>query len=487
MYSPSINIYLVDTPGFDDTTRSDKEVLKEIATWLGDSYKHRIRLSGIIYVHRITDLRMQGSARKNLFMFKKLCGPQALQNVILVTTMWELVNPAEGEKRENQLIKTPEFWGWMMDQGSQVQRHYNTRESAMRLLEIFVACRETHAPVALDIQREIVDGKKNLDQTSAGRELDSALLQEREKFKRELAEMQQEIKEALAVRDHEAAEMIRQSQEEMTRKINELERDRADLKVSLETLHAQRFAKVERQFEEQEQKITRVTEENTSLREVARMAEESLRALTLERDEHSERQSKIEEEISNFRRQFDCRQESPPPAYEAGNESDWTTVPNSLDTSDGTILVRKGTSHSAIPDSDSMPITVYGEDRFIFGGPKGKRWWLGPLSDDEIWAIRWKDLRIAELGGLASGFFSWTEPNGKVRVGRSSGVQLLYCSTANRKQQKEIPRLATPHLTIGTMGNAKSKGISFGLLTLFLWALTSCTTHAGAVAASAVT
>lgn len=108
------NLYLVDTPGFDDTNRSDTEVLRELATWLTDSYTAHIKLSGIIYLHRISDVRMQGSAKKNLFMFKKLCGNDALKNVILATTMWDRVSQSEGDARELELTSTMDFWGWMM-------------------------------------------------------------------------------------------------------------------------------------------------------------------------------------------------------------------------------------------------------------------------------------------------------------------------------------------------------------------------------------
>lgn len=46
--------------------------------------------------------------KKTLFMLKKQCGKDALRNSILVTTMWDRVDPADGDKREKQFINTPE-------------------------------------------------------------------------------------------------------------------------------------------------------------------------------------------------------------------------------------------------------------------------------------------------------------------------------------------------------------------------------------------
>lgn len=109
--SPDRTVYLIDKPGFDDTKKIDTEALSEIALLLGDPYRNKILLSGIIYAHRITDIRMQGSAKKNLLMFRQLCGQDALNKVVLVTTMWDKVSNDEGVKRETELPDTPEFWG----------------------------------------------------------------------------------------------------------------------------------------------------------------------------------------------------------------------------------------------------------------------------------------------------------------------------------------------------------------------------------------
>ena len=65
MYSPNIRITLFDTPGLDDTMRSDTDVLEEIAAFLSHTYKQHVLLSGIIYFHRITV--------RTLFDFDSVC------------------------------------------------------------------------------------------------------------------------------------------------------------------------------------------------------------------------------------------------------------------------------------------------------------------------------------------------------------------------------------------------------------------------------
>ena len=65
---PQRTIYFIDTPGFDDTIRSDTEVLRELAHWFSKSYSDNIKLNGILYFHRISDNKMQGSAKKHLMM-----------------------------------------------------------------------------------------------------------------------------------------------------------------------------------------------------------------------------------------------------------------------------------------------------------------------------------------------------------------------------------------------------------------------------------
>ncbi|KAH8692286.1 P-loop containing nucleoside triphosphate hydrolase protein [Talaromyces proteolyticus] len=182
---PGRNVYLIDTPGFDDTNRSDTEVLRELAHWLTTSYANDIKLTEIIYFHRISDVRMPGSAVRNILMFKKLCGEHALKHVVLATSMWDKVSEDEGVKREKDLVERPEWWGGMINKGSRMFRHRGDRASAERLLKQFLS---VAAPTVLHLQRQMVDEEMRLDQTSAGIELEHVLAREREKFQRELSE-----------------------------------------------------------------------------------------------------------------------------------------------------------------------------------------------------------------------------------------------------------------------------------------------------------
>ena len=91
------DIILVDTPGFDDTQKTDTEILtmicrlanrnvsiQVIPSWktlihiIYYRYKRDIKLAGILYFHRISDNRVAGTPLKNIRMFQKLCGKKHL-------------------------------------------------------------------------------------------------------------------------------------------------------------------------------------------------------------------------------------------------------------------------------------------------------------------------------------------------------------------------------------------------------------------------
>ena len=115
-------VTLVDTPGFDDSELSDTEVLTILTNWLQTSFIEGTRLSGIIYLHPITQVRMGNTSARNLKLFRKLCGDNNLGNVLLVTNRWEVCDKGTAERRFQELTSQGGFWGRLLDLGASAHR-----------------------------------------------------------------------------------------------------------------------------------------------------------------------------------------------------------------------------------------------------------------------------------------------------------------------------------------------------------------------------
>ncbi|RFN48650.1 putative zinc finger c2h2 [Fusarium flagelliforme] len=252
-YSPGVTIHLVDTPGFDDTNRQDSDVLRDISAWLSKSYTEKILLNGILYLHRISDPRMQGSGRMSINLLIKLCGRDALKNVVLVTTMWELVEADVGRRREKELENTEEFWGFMKRHGSQTRRHLNSEESARKILTMFVPqTPDIQAKtMTLAIQKELADDHKTLDQTGAGQLLDGTWAKEKESLLRELKEVRDAVRMANEERDHTMARLLQEQQQEMSMTVEKMRQEQEKLRVTMEHLHEERLLKYQKMLDDQ--------------------------------------------------------------------------------------------------------------------------------------------------------------------------------------------------------------------------------------------
>jgi hypothetical protein len=97
------------------------------------SYKGKVNIATIIYLHRIIDIRMSGTLQKNLRMFRSVCGGDAMPNVVIATTMWSRVPDEEGAEREQSLMGV--YWKEMIDEGCHVERFLDTRDSAWSIVD----------------------------------------------------------------------------------------------------------------------------------------------------------------------------------------------------------------------------------------------------------------------------------------------------------------------------------------------------------------
>ena len=180
------DIVFVDTPGFDHTNKTETDVLKMVANWLKTRYvildlncerklsishcryEKDILLSGLVYCHRISNTHMAATSVRHLRTFEELCGKDALENVILATTMWDEVDEATG-KMEEERMKT-KYWNKMLERRSTTGRFLGTYESVLQLLQPLIDAANFKRSSLL-LQYEMVDMGKQLTETSAGRRL----------------------------------------------------------------------------------------------------------------------------------------------------------------------------------------------------------------------------------------------------------------------------------------------------------------------------
>ncbi|KAJ2891527.1 hypothetical protein MKZ38_000236 [Zalerion maritima] len=218
------SVTVVDTPGFDDTYRSDGEILSEISSFLAAQYAANVPLFGIIYLHRITDNRMTGSSRKYLQLFRSLCGDHAMGNVILVTTWWDAIheeNLGAAKLREQELVD--KYWAPMQDRGSYATQFDGSRDSAESLvLELFQGRRS----VVLDIQRELVDKDKEMGSTAAGRQLGTQLDQDLDYYTDTLAKIEEKMRDASGQKDRKELLRLREERSDVANIIKQLQRSK---------------------------------------------------------------------------------------------------------------------------------------------------------------------------------------------------------------------------------------------------------------------
>jgi len=237
-------VQLIDTPGFDDTHRSDTDILSTIANWVQQTNNECKHLSGIVYFHRIVDTRMEGSNMKNLRMFRELCGEKNFKNVILCTTMWDKVDEEEGQRREEELKSKETFWGNLVSRGAQVMRHRGPdfTASARKIAESFIQ-KDT---IVLQLQEEL-DQNGSLSNTSAGRFLTREIEDIKKKQQEEMEALRAE-KEA----DDRRKEIERKREIERVRE--QKEREVAALREAAEKAEWLR-AEAEARFHQQAQHI----------------------------------------------------------------------------------------------------------------------------------------------------------------------------------------------------------------------------------------
>ncbi|KAF8959524.1 P-loop containing nucleoside triphosphate hydrolase protein [Flammula alnicola] len=217
-------LVMVDTPGFDDTSLSDTEILRRISVWLAASYSSKMKLGGVVYLDDIT--QTCPPARKDLDTFQKLVGKDALKSTVLGTTKWSIVKPNDGVARQRELECT--YWTEMINAGSRVFRIDEGERSARNIVNCILSEIGQQGGVNrfLRIQSELVDMQKIIPETDAGRTLKYSL--------DELIEMQKQRARKLRARAVRADdEELRRQFVEGEKQLGQLVQEAKEMKVPL--------------------------------------------------------------------------------------------------------------------------------------------------------------------------------------------------------------------------------------------------------------
>jgi hypothetical protein len=147
---------------------------------------------------------MSGSTLQNLRMFAKVCGDDAIKNVVLITTMWTKVEQDVGKRREKELKER--YWAGLLNRGAQVIPFRDSFEASWQILDqIANPLGAQRKCEALLLQEELVTHGRPLNETEAGKMLCSKLQQLLAEQRETLRQLRDEAK---AVRNQTLAEEL---------------------------------------------------------------------------------------------------------------------------------------------------------------------------------------------------------------------------------------------------------------------------------------
>ncbi|QRV79838.1 50S ribosome-binding GTPase [Ceratobasidium sp. AG-Ba] len=223
------NIVLFDTPGFDDTTMSDADTLKRIAEFLESMYRRGMKLKGLVYMHRITDMRMAGASARTYRLLRNLCGTANLSNVVICTNMWSNP-PTEDELRREAQLET-EFFKVALENGAKMVRRPSLgMETAHDVLRVLLP----KAPTVLEVTSDVVDRGMRLQDTEAGKFVEAELRFKLAKQEQELQELKHEIANSLAENDLKFRNELEKFRAKKESDMSTLSRQLASLGVEVE-------------------------------------------------------------------------------------------------------------------------------------------------------------------------------------------------------------------------------------------------------------
>jgi hypothetical protein len=180
-----------------------------------------------------------------------------------------------GRKREEEL-QMPQFWGSMVDRGSEIVKHDGTKESALSIISRLV---DKGTQVVLDIQIQLVEENKTLDETSAGQFIHQELLDARKRFEKDLAEYQESMEAAAHEKNEALLKALKKEKEAAEAKEKASLENWNNLKITVKQLAEEKdkdYRKLAETFERNQKSNVQLEQERSSQ---TKIFEDTLREL----------------------------------------------------------------------------------------------------------------------------------------------------------------------------------------------------------------
>jgi hypothetical protein len=192
-------------------------------------YDEDRKFSGILYLLSISDPKVGGSLQRNMTMFKKLCGPDPLKNVVVVTTFWDEIELLQGINVETELKTKDKLFKGLVEGKSKFVRYGKFPPGEIpkgpEFLPPISIVSELVAldPVFVEMQKELAEGK-TVEETSAGAELHKELRELKRQQKKDVIDLNKKIAEMRAQNtgDRLAREALEDESKTLKGQINEL-------------------------------------------------------------------------------------------------------------------------------------------------------------------------------------------------------------------------------------------------------------------------
>ena len=226
-------------------------------------------------------------------MFRELCGDTTLRNVVLVTNMWTRDPHDVNEAREIELFSS--FFRPVLGKGARMVRHHDTAQSAHDIIQTILA----NHPMALQIQRELVDERKGIVETAAGRAVNRELVEQAERHRVELEKVEKGMRRALEEKNEEMRQELEEQAKTLQEQVKKIEKESREMAANYAAEKGRMEAKMrEMEREAKEERERAETEYRQQLADLDRRLRDTNSASAADR-------AKLEKEVRRLQEQIE--------------------------------------------------------------------------------------------------------------------------------------------------------------------------------------